>query len=308
MVGFVLIASGAWAQEWRGDCRLAGRVIDEQGKPLEGVKVRATFPAVVGAIEANTDKRGDWAIEGVADGTWQLIFEKDGYHPAEAVAEVDEGGRANLRTTLKKMFDPNAFIQAEGKKADALMSQKKYAEARAVYEAIIAKVPEVKGPMQQNLASTYYLEGKLDKAAEHLRAGLETDPGNVPIKLLLTNVLIEKGAIADASQVLDSIEEAKITDPQVYLNFGLALINGQKPAEALPYLDKAVARFPQASLAYFYRANALVYLINAEQDPKNPLRIERLGKVKADLEKVLQLAPNAPEAAEAKKLLDQIVK
>jgi len=272
------------------------------------VKGRASPPAVVGAVEANTDRRGDWSIEGVADGTWQLTFEKDGYHPAEAVAEVDEGGRANVRTTLKKVFDPNAFIQAEGKKADALMSQKKYAEARAIYEAIIAKIPDVRGPMQQNLASTYYLEGNLDKAVEHLRAGLESDPANLQVKLLLVNVLVEKRAIAEASQLLDSIDEAKITDPQVYLNIGVALINAEQPAEALPHLDKAAARFPQTPLAYFYRANALIRLINAEQDPKSPVRIERLGKVKTDLEKFLELAPDGPEAPEVRKQLEQINK
>jgi hypothetical protein len=73
---------------------------------------------------------------------------------------------------VKKSFDPNAFIQAEGKKAVALMNEKKFAEARAVYLAVIAKVPEVRGPMQLNLAQTYYGEHNLDKTVECLKTGL----------------------------------------------------------------------------------------------------------------------------------------
>jgi tetratricopeptide (TPR) repeat protein len=288
VLGVVLIASAAWAQEWKGNGRLSGRVVDEQGKPLEGVKVRASFPAVVGAIEAKTDKKGDWVIDEVAEGTWQLIFEKDGYYPGQASSEIDESGRAtSVRTTLKKVFDPNAFIQAEGRKAEDLIAQKKYAEARAVYEAVIAKVPEVAGPMQVNLARTYYGEGKLDKAIELLRSGVAATPGNLQTRLLLLSVLLERGSIEEASQLLGTIDEAAITDPHVYLNFGLALINAKKPAEALPHLDKAVARFPQSPQAYYYRAIALIELVNAEKDPEDPVRIERLTKVKADLGKFL---------------------
>lgn len=248
-------------------------------------------------------------IEGVAEGTWQLTFEKDGYHPFEGTSEVEEGGRATLvRTTLKKVFDPNAFIKEEARKADALMSQKKFAEARAVYEAIVAKVPEIAGPMQSNLSRTYYLEGKLDKAVEHLRAGLAADPANLQTKLLLANVLVESGSLDEASRLMSTIDESSITDPQIYLGFGLALITKQRSADALPYLDKAVARFPQSPGGYYYRANALIDLVNAEKDPKNPQRIERLGKIKADLQKFLQIAPNAPEAEHVRKLLEQIEK
>ncbi len=248
-------------------------------------------------------------VQGVAEGTWQLTFEKNGYHPAEATSEVEEGGRfAAVRTVLKKVFDPNAFIKEEARKADALMNQKKFAEARAVYEAIIAKVPEVAPPMQQNLARTYYFEGKLDKAIEHMKAGLAMEPGNLQAKMLLASVLVESGALDEASQLVSTIDDSSITDPQIYLSFGLALITKQRSADALPYLDKAVARFPQSPGGYYYRANALIDLVNAEKDPKNPLRIERLGKIKADLRKFLQIAPNAPEAESVRKLLESIEK
>jgi tetratricopeptide (TPR) repeat protein len=306
----MLVATGAWAQDWRGTGRLTGKVVDEQGKGLEGVIVLASLPAFHGVLaQGKSDKKGEWTVDDVGEGNWELTFELDGYLPGKASSDVDETGRSSpVRVTLKKMFDPNAFIQEQGKKAGALMDQKKYAEARAVYEGIIARVPEVTVQMQQFVSRTYYLEGKPDKAVEVLKAILAKDPGNVQSKLLLVGVLLETGSTEEAAPLLTSIEEAKIPDATLYANFGLALMKKQQPTEALAYLDKAVAKFPQASEAYYYRALALVELVNAQKDPKDPVRLERIGKIRADLTKYLQLAPNSPVADDARKLLEQVEK
>ena len=162
--------------------------------------------------------------------------------------------------------------------------------------------------MQQSLSRTYYYEGRFDKAVEHLKAGLAAEPDNLSTKMLLTSVLADAGNIDEAVKVLATVDEAAITDPQVYLSLGLSLINKQRPADALPHLEKAVAKFPQAPQGYYYRAHANIGLFNAEKDPKSPARIELLGKIKADLNKFLELAPNVPEAAQVKQLLEQISK
>ena len=310
VLGVVLVASAAWAQDWKGNGRMTGRVVDEQGKPVEGVRVTATLATITGAVvEATTDKRGEWSIEGVADGSWQLAFEKDKFDPGKGNAEVDEAsGAVPVRTTLKKAFDPNAFIQTEGKKAETLMSQKKFAEARAVYQGIIAKVPEIAGPMQLSLAQTYYAEGNFDKAIECLKTGLAAVPTNAPAKMLLANALADKGAFDEASQVLSSIDEAAITDAHLYLNFAVAYVNAKKPEGALPYLDKAAARFPQTPQVYYYRATAEIEILNTIKDPKDPKRPELVTKIKADLEKFLQLSPSGPEADQVRKILEQISK
>ena len=310
-LALVLMATVAWAQDWRGNGRLMGKVVDEQGKPLEGVLVHASLPALTHGVlaEAKSDKKGEWSVDDVAEGGWELTFEMDGYHPGKANADVDENGRSSpVRMTLKKMFDPNAFIQEEGKKADALMAQRNFAAARAVYERIIAKVPEVSGQMQQFLARTYYMEGKPAEASAHLKEGLTKDPANAQMKILLVTTLLETGSTDEAAQVLASVDETKITEPTLYVNFAVALAKTQKAADAVQYLDKAVAKFPQAPEPYYYRAVVLVDLVNAQKDPKDPERMARVGKMKADLTKFLQMAPNSPDAENAKKLLEQIDK
>jgi tetratricopeptide (TPR) repeat protein len=311
-VALVLVAAGAWAQDWRGTGRLMGNVVDDKGKPLEGVIVRASFPAVVNAIlESTSDKRGQWTVDDVGEGDWELTFEKDGYNSAKASASVDESGRsAPIKITLKKKFDPNEFIQEEGKKAAALIDQKKFAEARAIYESIVAKVPEVSGQMQPFIARTYQAEGDRAKAIEHFKIGVEKDPANVQTKMELINVLLEDGNTEEAQQQMSRIDEAKI-DPVIYVNFGVAVMKKQQnAADAIKYFDKALAKAPQMPEPYYYRAHANITLVNAaaEKDPKNPERIERLGKIKSDLEKYLQLAPSAPLAEDVKKLLEQVEK
>ncbi len=309
-MALLLIATVAWAQDWRGNGRLMGKVVDEQGKPLQGVVVSASLPAYHGILaQGKSDKKGEWSIDDVGEGNWDLVLEMKGYVTAKATADVDDSGRTSpVRTTLKKAFDPNEFIQAEGEKANALMEQKKYAEARAIYEGIVAKVPEVSVQVQQFIARTYYLEGKPDKAAEILKASLAKDPTSVPAKLLLVGVLLESGNTDEAGQILKGVDEATITDSTIYSNFGLALLKKHKMTEALPYFDKATTRFPQAPEAYYYRALALVELVNAQKDPKDPERIARIGQIKADLTKYQQLAPNSPASEDVKKLLDQVEK
>ncbi len=309
-VAALLVATVTWAQDWRGNGRLMGKVVDEQGKALEGVIVSASLPAFHGILaQGKTDKKGEWTIDDVGEGNWDLIFERDGYVSGKSTSDVDESGRSSpVRTTMKKKFDPNAFIQEEGKKAEALMEQKKYAEARAVYEGIVAKVPEVTLQMQQFISRTYYLEGKPDKAAEILKANLAKDPNNLQAKLLLVGVLLELGSLDEAGRILGTVEDSKIPDASVYSNFGLALLKKQKTAEAMPYFEKAVARFPQAPEAYYYRALGLVDLVNAQKDPKNPERVARIAQIKADLSRYLQLAPTSPEADNVRKLLEQVEK
>lgn len=309
-VALVLVAAGAWAQDFRGTGRLMGNVVDDKGKPLEGVIVRASYPAIVNAIlESKSDKRGQWTVDDVAEGDWDLTFEKDGYDSGKASMSVDESGRsAPVKVTLKKKFDPNEFIQEEGKKAAALIEQKKFGEARAIYESIVAKVPEVSGQMQPFIARTYRAEGNRPKAIEHLKIGVAKDPANVQTRMELIDVLLEDGNIDEAQQQLGGIDEAKV-DPVIYVNFGVAMMKKQQKAtDAIKYFDKALAKSPQMPEPYYYRAHANVTLVNAEKDPKNPERIDRLNKIKIDLEKYLQLSPSSSQTEDVKKLLEQVEK
>ena len=89
------VSTAAQAQEWRGLGRVGGKVIDESGKPVEGVIVKAVMPASQnrGPGDSRTKSNGEWAVGGIAGGQWALDFVKDGYQTASISVRVQEGAR-----------------------------------------------------------------------------------------------------------------------------------------------------------------------------------------------------------------------
>lgn len=302
VLALALVAGAAnvtFAQAWRGMGRVAGKVVDESGKPIEGVTVKATLPSAgnAGPSEQKTNKKGEWAIGGIARGNWALDFVKEGYETRSISVSVSEVSRIPpMEIELKKaapVVDPNVEIKEQLTKAAALMNAKQYAEARAIYEELSATYPEVK-QFRPLIARTYYAEGDKAKAIEHLRAAAGADPDNVEVRMLLGNILVEEGKTEEGRQILESIDESKVTDPTIYVNVGIEMINEGKHAEAVTWFDKAISQFPDQPDAYYYRGISNISL-------------GKPGEAKADLEKYVSIAPpDAAEIATAKKILESI--
>jgi Tfp pilus assembly protein PilF len=290
----LLIALPASAQDWRGMGRMNGTVKDDSGQPVEGVVVKAHRTGSEGGPQTKTNKKGEWVIPGIANGSWDLDFDKPGYETRKQSASILEASRnPPVETTMKKAAaDPNVAIAADLTKAADLVKQQKYADARAIYEDLLAKHPEAY-QIEPYIARTYYAEHQIDPAIEHLRNALAKDPGSVEVKLLLANLLAEKGQADESRQLIASIDDAKITDPTTLLNIGIGLLNAKKADEALTWFDKSVARFPAAADGYYYRG-------------LTELQLEKTDAAKADLAKFLEMAPNAPEAATAKAILEKL--
>ena len=59
--------------------RMEGKVTDESGAALPGVTVKLELPERGGGTTVKTDKKGRWAIGGIAAGTWHIDFELAGH-------------------------------------------------------------------------------------------------------------------------------------------------------------------------------------------------------------------------------------
>lgn len=290
----LFLAASVSAQDWRGMGRMNGTVKDDSGQPVEGVVVQAHRVGSEGGPTAKTNKKGEWVIAGITNGNWDLDFDKAGYETRKQSASILEATRnPPIETTMKKAaVDPNIAITADLNKAADLVKQQKYAEARAIYEDVLARHPEAY-QVEPYIARTYYAEHQLDPAIAHLRNALAKEPDNVDVKLLLANVLAEKGDADESRQLIASIDEAKITDPTTLLNIGIGLLNAKKTDEASTWFDKVVTRFPANADGYYYRG--LTELQQGKTDA-----------AKADLTKFVEMAPNAPEAATAKEILEKL--
>ncbi len=278
--------------------RVAGKVVDEAGKPVPDVTVKAMLPSADNeGPQVKTNAKGEWAVAGIAGGGWALDFVKDGYETKSVSVAISQFQRLPpmeiVLTRAVPVVDPNAEIKQKLTEASDLMTAKQFAKARAIYEELSAKYPEVTqfGPL---MARTYYSEGDKAKAIEHLRAALAKDPGNVEVQLLLGNVLIETGQADEGKRVLESVDESKVSDPTVYLNVGISMINEGKQAEAVTWFEKAIARFPDHPDAYYYRGIS-------------KLTLGETAAAKADLEKFVSMAPaDAPELPTARKILESL--
>ena len=296
----LLIAPTVSAQEWRGMGRVGGKVVDEEtGKPLDGVEVKAMLATAQNrGPQSKSNGKGDWAIGGVASGNWAIDFSKDGYETRSITVQISESGRIPpMEIKMKKkappVVDANAVVNAELVKAASLMDGKKYAEARAIYTELAAKYPEVK-QFRPLIARSYYSEGNKEAAAGELRKAIDQDPDNVALKLLLGTTLLEMGKSEESRALLASVDESKISDPTVFINIGIGLINDKKHAEAVPWFDKAIARFPQHADGYYSRG--ISHLTRG-----------KTAEAKADLSKYVSIAPpDAPELATAKQILATI--
>ncbi|MDQ3489042.1 MAG: tetratricopeptide repeat protein [Acidobacteriota bacterium] len=299
---FVFVASAS-AQEWRGSGRVGGFVLDDAtGQPIEGVVVKATLPTSGnrGPGDSKSKKNGEWAVGGVSRGEWALDFSKDGYETRSITIGITETGRIPpMEVRLKKSVavvaaaDPNVEIKDQLTKAAAMIDAKQFADARKIYEDLSVKYPKVK-QFRPLIARTYHAEGNKARAIEELRKATADDPENLELKLLLGNTLMEDGKAEEARTILASLDDTKVTDPALFLNAGIALVNERKHAESIVWFDKAIARFPQHADGYYYRGIA-------------NLSLAKTAEAKTDLEKYVSIAPkDAPELATAKQILATI--
>lgn len=291
-------AGSAQAQVWRGMGRIAGKITDEAGKPVAGVTVKAALTSADGAgPQATSNAKGEWVIGGIGSGQWVITFTKEGYEGARVPLRFSESmrlppGEIVLKKTVV-VVDPNEEIKTRLVEAAGLMNTKRYADARAIYEDLAATYPDVP-QFSPLIARAYYGEGNKAKAIEQLRLAVAKDPDNVEVKLLLGNILMEDGKAEEARQMLATVDETRITSPMAYLNVGIAMINEGKHADAVGWLDKAIARFPNEADAYYYRGISY-------------LSLGKTPEAKADLEKFVTIAkPDAAELPLAKKLLESI--
>jgi len=290
-----LLASAAIAQP-RGNARLSGKVVDEQGQPLENVLVTAQLAGQSDSLSGKTDKKGEWTIKGAANGVWKGEVSRQGLATVTETLEVKGDKAPPLNVTLKKAeADPMVEVNAKVKEAANLAQAGKIPDARKIYEDLLAKYPQIY-QLEGFIARTYAAENNIPTALQHLKINIDKEPDNVELKLFQAELLMESGDNAGATAILATIDLKDVKDPYTHINQAIYLINGKKGAEAVDLLTKLIAQFPTTNELYYYRGRAYV-------------ASDKLDDAKADLEKFVKMAPpNAKEVADANKILEQIKK
>ncbi len=230
------------AQEHKGQGRLTGYVFDEQGNPLEGVRVKLFSLKTQSGFEVVTDKAGKWVAAWIRGGGWNLDFEKFGYLPRKISVEVQEFGRnPEIKINLKKA--EGLVITDELKdlllKGNELFDQKKYEEAIVIYQQILEKYPDAY-IIYKNIGNCYFQQEKYEEAEKEYQKILEKDPQNIDAMILIGNTYANRGLTDKAMEWYGKIAFEKIEDPVVLYNLGTNYYNSSRFEEALKYYQRAV--------------------------------------------------------------------
>jgi tetratricopeptide (TPR) repeat protein len=153
--------------------------------------------------------------------------------------------------------------------------------------------PEFATTLHKQIAYTYSQEKNYAKVMEHLQKVLDAEPGNVEVKTLMALEAIEGGMLEKGLEILNSIDPAQITSPDVYFNVGVKFRNVDKAPEAVEYFTKAIG--VDAGYVDGYMQRGLTYL-----------GMGKTAEAKADFQKVIELAPDGPNAELAKKALESL--
>ena len=234
-----LTAASAWAQS-KGNARINGKILDDQGKPAPGVVVRALKAGDQTAMEATTNDKGEWTIERLPAGQWNFEFLKDGFEPQRMALEVTDKKNAPVDMKLTKAARPSIRTpssRASMQKAVALQKGGDQPGARKLIEDIIAKYPEAYR-LNAFVASTYEGEKNYDKAIEHQKIVVEKEPNDFDMKSYIAELYTLKGDKVEAQKILDSIDMTQVKDPTLFINSAITAINAGRADEAIATLDK----------------------------------------------------------------------
>lgn len=310
------LLAGAGALLAQSTGRVHGKVLDENDKPVPGVKITITDPDVKGRlVEAVSDEIGKYQLV-IHDATkllpWRM--EKQGFHTSEMMRKVPANTTTELDVriySLASVPPPSAGISAE--------------EAEAARLAAEAKIKAVEA---FNAGAALYKTGDLDGALGRFQEAVALDPTFAKAYAVTALVhhqkkqWVEAGAAADraaalapedvknqqlrfdaysrlgdATKLNEAIEGLKAADPkgaaQVLYQRGESLFNAGDSAGAEAILAQAVALDPSNARAQYRYGLCLINL-------------GKSGPAKEALQKFVELAPNDPEVATAKEMLSYL--
>jgi tetratricopeptide (TPR) repeat protein len=140
---------------------------------------------------------------------------------------------------------------------------------------------------------TYVQERDYARAFDHLAKALAAEPASLPLRAAAVQAAFEAHQPDKARQLLAGAEPAAIENADIAFNVGIGLLNACATEEALPWLSRVVAL--DAGYVDGYYRRGLAYL-----------QLGRTQECRADLARVLELAPATAQGELARKALAQL--
>jgi tetratricopeptide (TPR) repeat protein len=299
----LLLGAEARAQ---GTGTARGKVVDDKGQPVEGAAVVLDYQGgVTRKHTTKSNKKGEFTQVGLQPGIYRITGTKDGYQggyvdiriglgEATYVPDLKLVSAAAARTAAAGGADAekaNAELRQLVKDAQALAVEKKYDEAIAAFQAVLAR--GVAAPEEVHFRIGQLQAEKKDwpaAEASFLKA-LEIKPGHSGATLELANVYQISGQKEKSAELMAKVQVTGEGDANVQYSTGVLHINAGRQDEAAAAFKKAIAIDPNHAESYYHLGTIALNQNDIPEAIKN-------------LEKYLSLnPPNAQNVATAQALI-----
>ncbi len=291
----VLFVAGQLSAAVQGTIR--GTVKDKKGNPLEGVKITIlSMSYTIVKFSVKSDKKGQFIQVGLQPDYYQMRCEKEGFVPVVIEKRVPVGETVDASFAMEEgqqtMGEP--LGAKDFKLGNDLFAAGKYEEAVQAYKDAIVKEPE-EPIYENNLGICYTKLGKFPEAIEAFKAMLKIRPSSYPANRSLGELYGLQKNYQEALPYFAKATEVSPDDPEAFYNLGACLMNTQDYERAAAAFTKSTELKPGYAAAYYQLG-----MISVNQNKKE--------EAIRNLEKFLELAPDDPNAAMARQLLDYLKK
>lgn len=284
----------------RAQSVVRGKVMDAQGKPVEGATVLFEATGANRKTQTKTDKSGEFLQVGLQSGPYKVTASKDGVGSQTLPANVRQGQNNPLTFAISQAGGMSpadrqaaAALQAAAGAALEAMKAGRHDEAITAFNGVIAKVPTC-SDCYYNLGVAYTATQRYDEAETAFKKVVELKPESGEAYTGLANLYNSQKKFdlaADASaKAAQYSGGAAGGAAEASYNQGVVLFNAGKFADAKPQFEAAVKADPTMAMAHYQLGMA-------------SLNLGLIPDALAALEGYLQVDPNGPKAAEVKAAL-----
>ena len=292
----ILAAAEASAQ--RGAVR--GKLIDEQGNPLEGITCKIELQGGGGrATSVTTKKNGEFVKAGLQVGNYVVTCEKEGFRPLPLGGHVSSSEQVDLGTNTMYPLAPGELSEKDHARANELLEKFNLSSSSDDHQATLTSLFELQKMMPEsseihfNIASTYEKLGDPEKALEYYQKAGELKPDFYEAWLAIADIYGKKKSWPEAAAAMKKAIDLKATDPVAVLNYAVYAQNSGDVAAAEAAYRKTLEIDPGRAMAHYHLG-----LIEVSHE-QNDAAI-------AHFEKFLELAPTDPQAEAAKGVIEAL--
>ena len=282
---------------------IRGKVVDAQGKPVEGAAVTIEATESNRKAQVKTNRNGEFMQIGLPSGRYNVTATKDNLKQT-LNATLSQGMPVELSFQLSptsgltpEQAKAQAEMQAMAQQAIDAMRAGRDDEAIQRFNEIVAKIPTC-SDCYYNLGVAYSKKAQFTEAENSFKKAIELAPNSADAYTGLANVYNAQKKFDLAQQ--SSAKAAELAgagggggSAEALYNQGVILWNAGKYAEAKTQFESAIKADPNMAMAHYQLGMA-------------NLNLGQIPDARQAFEGYLKVAPSGEKAAEVQAFLKQL--